>query len=234
MFFNRHFTFSVAALACCCLLSACNDEENPTTPSSNQASVRFVNALEGTTQPLVLTTNGTAGSAVSYQNFGGCQTIPAGTENFSFALNGSSTPLVTIPAQTFTGGGRYTVVATGNPTLPTFLVMNDAYTAPASGRGWLRVVNAVGPTNPFDVYVGTPSAPLGTVNQTNTAYNVTQSYLNVPTGATQVQVTDVGTQTVTGATSSFTVTGGTPQTVFVTPATTAGGAYTTFVVPTCP
>jgi hypothetical protein len=95
------------------------------------------------------------------------------------------------------------------------------------------VINAVNLTSPFDVYVGSPGAPLGTSPQTNTGFNTSYNYLDVPDGATEVNFTAVGTQTVLGTSDTFTLNGSTAQTIYVTPPTTVGGDYTSFRVPSC-
>jgi len=231
MFLSRHTTASVLALASCFILGAC-DTSSTTTGTSNQATVRFVNAMTGSST-LSLSSNSTAGTGVAYQAFGACQTVPTGSVNFAIGQTGSSTALVTIPATTVSAGGRYTVIATGSVSASTYLLLNDAFTTPASGRARLRVINAVGLTTPFDVYVGTPGSSLGTANQTNVAFNTSQSFLDVPSGATQVWITTPGTQTVLGTTGSFTLSRSTPQTVVVTPAVTVGGQLVTVITPNC-
>jgi len=210
--------------------TACSDDNNGTAP--NTAQVRFVNAQTGGTGSLALNTNGTAGSAVAYQAGGSCQTVTAGNTSLSFAASNGTGATTTIPAQTFSAGGRYTVVATGSAAAPQYLVLNDATTSTAaSGRAWLRVVNTVGAT-PFDVYIGAPGAALGTSVQNSTTFNTSYPYLNVPAGSTQVNVTGAGVQTILGTSSTLSLASGTPQTVFFTPA--AGlGTYTSFAVPSC-
>jgi hypothetical protein len=112
------------------------------------------------------------------------------------------------------------------------LVLDDATTAAASGRAWLRIINSVGVGLPFDAYVGAPGAALGTVAQASTAFSAPYNFINVPAGATQVNATTVGTQTVLGTTGTVTLVGGTPETVIFTPATGVTG-YTSFAVPSC-
>lgn len=231
MFSSRSITIGMAMTAACLAFTACSSDNG--TGTSDKATVRFVNATTGGTGSLGLTTNsGAQGSAVAYQNYGGCQTITPGSTNFSVASAGSSTVAGSLPNQTLTAGSRYTLLASGSAASPTLTLMNDTYTTPASGRARLRVFNATA-SLPFDVYVGTPGASLGTANASNVAVNSSPSFLDVPSGATAVNVTGVGTQTILGTSSSYTLGSGSVNTLVVTPSATLGGMYTSFIVPEC-
>jgi len=234
-FLHRHATLTMAVAASCVALAGCDNTDNGT-GFSDQATVRFVNALSGTTSgSLGLTANGSAqGSGVAYQSYGACQHLtPAST---TFAFGESSTALATIPAQTLEAGTRYTVVATGTATTPTYLFLNDTYTTPAAGRARLRIINAADAT-PLDVYVSAPGASLGTANLTSVPFDnsdATAAFIDVPDGSTQVRVTEHGSLVVLGSTSAFTLNSGDVATVVVMPATTLGGDFNLVLVPECP
>jgi len=225
---------SMVLAASCVLFTACSSDYGIGT--SNRATVRFANAATGGTGSLGLSVDGGAqGSAVAYQNSGSCLHITPGSTDFSVAAAGSSTAVAQLSSQNLTAGTHYTLVASGSATSPTLTLLTNTYTTPASGRARLRLFNAVGLANVFDVYVGAPGAALGTANQTNVGYQTSQSYLDIPAGSsTQVSLTAPGLQTIVGTSATFTPSSGAVTTMVATPATTGGGLYTSFFVPDCP
>lgn len=235
MFLHKAHVILLGLGGSCVMLSACGSDTS-TGANSHKAAVRYVNAMTGGTGSLVFTTNGnTNGQTVAYQQSSSCQSLNPAATDFSVEQSGSSTALANLSGETLAGGGRYTVVAAGNTTLqPQLIFLNDTYTTPATGRGRIRVVNAVNTATPFDVYIGTPGSSLGTSSQSNLTYNTATSYIDVPAGLTQVTVTAPGTQTQLGTSANFTVNSGDVSTIVFTPATTNGGLLTSFSVPECP
>jgi hypothetical protein len=189
--------------------------------------------MSGGTGSLVFTVNdSTVGQTVTFPGASSCQKTPAAATDFAVEQSGSSTALATLSGETLTAGSHYTVLATGTTTTPYLIFLTDTYTTPATGRGQLRVINAVGTGSPFDVYVGASGAALGTANQSNVSFNTSQAFLDVPAGSTEVQVTAPGTQTVLG-TSTFTVNSGDVLTVVFAPPLTVGGGFPALVVTEC-
>ncbi|HXC25611.1 MAG TPA: DUF4397 domain-containing protein [Gemmatimonadaceae bacterium] len=234
MFFQSPNTIFLGLTASCLILNACSTD-SVTGGNSNQASVRYANTMAGGTGSLVFLENANStGLTVPYQTVGACQNLSPASTDFSVEQSGTSTVLASLSGETLTAGSRYTVLATGTTTAPNLIFLTDTYTTPASGRGRLRVINAVGVGISFDVYIGTPGSALGTANQTNVGFNTSQAFLDIPAGLTVVQVTTPGTQTVLGTSGNFTVNSGDVTTLVVGPATTVGGAFTSFFVPECP
>jgi hypothetical protein len=216
----------------CLVLSGCSTDS--VTGGGSKSTVRFANAMTGGSGSLVFNVNGsTSGQTVTYQQFGNCQQLNAASTDFSVMLLGGSGALATLSGETLTDGSKYTLLATGSTSIPTLIFLTDTYTTPATGRGRLRVVNAVDAGTSFDVYIGAPG-PLGTVGPLDVGFNTSPAFVDVPEGLTQVRVTIPGTQTVIGTSVNFTVNSGDVTTLVFAPATTVGGALTSFFVPECP
>lgn len=229
--FVQRSAIAMALAASCTLFAGCSSDSILNT---DKASVRLANAMTGGSGSLGLGVNGgVQGAPVAYQSYGSCQKLSPNVTTFTVGAAGTSTALVSSSATTLSEGTRYTVLASGSATTPNLTVLTDDYTTPSSGRARLRVVNAVGVGALFDTYVGAPSAALGTASQTSVAFNSSPAFLDVPSGATEVNVTVPGTQTVLGTSAAFTLNSGDIRTLVITPSATVGGTYSSFLVPEC-
>jgi hypothetical protein len=233
MVIARSIAGSTVALVTALSLGACGSSGSDVgTGPSSTATVRFANGQAGGAQPYVLSANGTAvGAAVSYQNSGACQTIPAGNTTFAFAQQGSSTPLLTLNQTTLTGGRRYTVFATGVLSVARGLVLADSFGTAASGHAKLRVLNATNQATSFDVYVGDPGSALGTAASSNVGFQ-SAPIIDVPAGDVLVRLTAAGFTTVIGS-KQFTLSSGDEQTLVITAPPDVGDPYPSFLVAPC-
>jgi hypothetical protein len=223
-----------AAIALAVVAAACGDSEDDdtTTAPSTSAQVRFVN-LTGSNIDVVK--NGTVVSGFGNLAFGattGCTSVTAASPNVVVRNTGGA-PISTF-APTLTGGGRYTIVAyRGSDGTTQFLTLNDLNTPPVTAEASMRVVNLASGTGPFDVYVTTPNAALGTTSATNLAFATSAPFFNVPSGFRQVRLTGTGTTTVGFDLPSQMFQAGTTSTVFVGPAATGSTTLRSVVVPAC-
>lgn len=232
MFLNKTNTILLGLTGSCLILGGCSTDK--VTGRSGTAAVRYVNALTGGTGSLVFDVNeSTTGQTVAYQSSAGCQSLNSASTDFSVTQSGSSTVLASVLGQTLTSGGHYTLIASGTSVTPSLVFLNDSYTTPATGRARIRVLNAVGSATTFDVYINAQGAALGTPVASSVGFNTSQGFIDEPAGSTQITVTPHGTQTVLGSVT-LNVNSGDITTVVFTPATTLGGAFTSFAVQECP
>lgn len=146
--------------------AACDGD--PTT-SGPTARVRFFNAAEGMAGSGGFTTNGqfAAGSALAFgQSTPACTTVDAGSTSFAFGAANpggtglSGSPLATLNNGSITGGGTFTVAATGSAANPTLFLLEDSFSGSmANGQAAVRFVNLAPGTattaNTFNVFLGT-------------------------------------------------------------------------------
>jgi hypothetical protein len=215
------------------LVGACESKNDPMGPNS-QAQVQFANVsnLPGL--------NFTAGGQAMAQNVGfgtpttQCVRLNSGNTAFGATATGTNTAFGANINQNLTAGGRYTVLAAGTAAAPRYIFLDDATTAAPSGQGRLRIVHAApGLTTGQDVHVTAVGAPLGTATASNTMYGGTTSWVNVPTGQTQIRLTATGTQNVGWTSETFNVTAGENRTIVIAPGTTAG-TYRIVNLQACP
>ena len=121
---------------------ACDDNNGGVLiPVQNQATVRFVNAIPGTSN-LGFTFNGVSqGGTLAFQ--GSTQCLRLNTSASSFAFNTSGTTGVNRTfTQTLVAGSRYTILAAGTASNPSVIALTDESVTAASGRARVRVINA--------------------------------------------------------------------------------------------
>jgi hypothetical protein len=231
---SMHFrTLAVTILASCAALSACDDGDDVTgTATSNNATVRFINA---TNLSLDIGRGGsvaTGNGALGYGTFSNCMTVDATNPNVAVRQTGTSTALAGFtPA--FQATGNYTVVMyPGAGGTTTFTTVPNAFT-PTAGQGGLRVFNAAGAGTNYDIYVGTPGAALGSPAANNVSYGSGSSYFNVGTSAAQqVRITNAGSQTVMLDVGTRSFAAGQNVTLVIAPPTT-GSTPRAFYVTGC-
>jgi len=189
-------SLALVLLASSVALAACEDDD-PTGPgSSNNATVRFINATSTSLDIGQGGTVATGNGALAYGTFSNCLTVDATNANVAVRQTGTSTALTGFtPA--FQPGGNYTVIVyPGAGGTTQFTTVANAFT-PAAGQGGLRVFNAAGTGTNYDIYVGAPGAALGSPAANNISYGSGSSYFNVATNAAQqVRLTNAGSQTV--------------------------------------
>src|SRR5688500_1845260 len=167
---------------------------------TNSVRVRFVNALSGADGNLLLTANGTVVGA--QQGFGTssgtCATIGAGSDRTLVIGSANSTgtaitdTLFTLPAS-LTSGGNYTIVATGTPTNPQILVLDNNTTVPSAGNANVRVINATGTAIDF---FATAGSTLGTTPTTaNIGANAVGAFAMSPVTNNTPTFRNVGSST---------------------------------------
>ena len=189
-------SLAVALLASSAVLVGCDDGDATGPGTSNNATIRFVNA---TNLSFDIGQGGgvaTGNGALGYGTFSNCMTVDATNPDVGVRQTGTSTALTGFtPA--FQPQGNYTVVIhSGAGGTTTFTTVANAFT-PAAGQGGLRVFNAAGAGKNYDVYVGAPGAALGSPAANNISFGSGSSYFNVSTSAAQqVRITNAGTQTV--------------------------------------
>lgn len=195
--------------------------------SADAATVRFVNA---TATPLDLATGGTVPATHANIASGqgvACFSVPDPTvSGLSVRLAGTSADLAGF-APTFSGGGRFTVVAyPGTAGAVQFVTIPTAAT-PAAGRSLLRVFDGATTLGQVDLYLSTPGAALGIPTVSGLGAGLTSGALDVAAGATQVRLTNTATTTVVLDAGSQVLEAGKSYTLIVSSATAA------ILVPDC-
>ena len=228
----------VPCLALAALTAACeNDDDIVNVGTNNTASVRFVNAVQGSGN-MALTANGSmVGSAQTFgPNSSVCSTVnTASPASFAFGTANSGGTGISGTAtsfnQTLASGGNYTVVATGTAANPSYIFLNNTPTTAASaGFANVRFVNATGASS-FDAFATTGGAALGTASATglNAATSASaSSFMTVPITNNTFTFTTAGSTTPVSSTSSGSFNSGGNYTVLLLPGATAG-TYQTLV-----
>ena len=109
---------------------------------ANSASVMFVNGCAGTTNVDITSNNTkiTAAANLAFLKNSSYQNITAGTDSITFVLTSIGTPLKT-HTSIITANVHYSVFVGGLITGPSYVILTDDLTAPASGKVKIRFVN---------------------------------------------------------------------------------------------
>ncbi|HEU4565963.1 MAG TPA: DUF4397 domain-containing protein [Gemmatimonadaceae bacterium] len=235
-------TFSALALVAAALVAvACtNDDDNfHVGPTTQNASVRFVNA---STQGLNIdvASNGTVGTGNGNLAFGSsssCITTDVANPGLTVRSAGDTTALTGF-TPTFQAGQRFTVIVGGTQAAPTFLTLRD--TTASSTGGFLRVVNLTSDTSTFNVFATAASdttLPATANAQVGTGVAQNSGFFAVPAGSTQIRFTAASdtTKAVVFSPTAFTVANGDVQTLVLADSTAgATGHFQAFVASSCP
>lgn len=182
-------TLALAAVA----LTACEDGVGP----DSTARVTVVNA---TNAQLDVLTDGQLSPANARLNFaGGSRCLVVDPTNTGLSLRESNSLLtVTTFNSAFEPGGTHTVIATQTTTGVFSTLTLSNLNTPLSGNGGLRVVNAGGGTQTYDVYVTDPGVSLSgqSARGSSLASGQASSFFSVTAGTPQqVRLTTAGTTT---------------------------------------
>lgn len=221
-----HRPLAIAALASLAFMAACGDDD--VTGTSNNATVRFVNA---TNTNLSVANNGVAGAGNSSLGFGNgssCMVVNSTSPNLTFT-NSSTNAAVTGFTPNLTTGGNYTVVAyTAANGTTQFATINNNYT-PVSGQSGVSVFNAANGSGNV-VLLGNGTA----LNSgSTTAFGNTGTWFSVPSGA-QTFTFNTGTGTTAfGSTGAVNLTAGQNNTIVLGPPSTGSTTLRSFVSNGC-
>lgn len=231
MFLRKSLSIAIP-FAMAIAITACSDIGI----SPTNSTVRFVNAIPGASLLSFTSSTGFPVNNIEYQGYSQCTQMTAGTVAFTFGGNGTNVPSTVMNPVTLFGGGKYTIVAFGNPSAPSSLFLPDTFTAPGLGSVALRVVNEAPSAGNVDVYAGTPNSALVNPLATNIAVGGV-AYITVPAEQGQeVWLTTTQTKTVVANTDPnqpLTFPSGDEQTLFFIGGT-GGSAALSFLVPHCP
>ena len=177
------------------------DDNNPGggTVPTNSVRVRFVNALTGAGGNLLLTANGNVvGTQQAFGTSSTCATIGAGSDRRLVVGRANSTgtaltdTLFALPAS-LTSGGNFTIVATGTPTNPQILLLDNNTSLPQAGNANVRVINATGTAIDF---FATAGSTLGATPTTaNIAANAAGAFAMIPVTNNTLTFRNVGSLT---------------------------------------
>lgn len=150
----------ILALALASLAVVACDDDDPSGPQGDIATVRVVNAASGTAG-VDVTASGLTSLLADNLNFRGssaaCQAVPANEEQTITFLQGT-TELAEVDF-TFEEGGRYTIVLSTNGASRVVNILEDEETVTAGNRA-VRFLNAS--EEPGDVYLFATGAAVGT------------------------------------------------------------------------
>jgi hypothetical protein len=227
----RHTSLFTIPLAVSLAITACSDIG----VSPTSTTVRFVNAIPGAS-PIGFTSNiGFPVNNIEFEGYSQCTTLTAGTTTFTFGGNGSDVPPTTMTPVTLFGGGKYTIIATGNSAAPSFLFLPDTFTAPPVGSATLRVVNDIPNAGTVDIYVDAPNT-VALVNPSATGIPVGGvAYITVSAQqALQVWLTTTQTTTIEATTTTpLNFPSGDEETLFFF-GSSGGSTALSFTIPHCP
>ena len=172
------------------------------------------------------------GQYASTDASGNYRQVEAGTNEkvFAYLGNNSSAPIATTTS-TLLKNGYYTVANLGAPGSVQLVVLPDGYTAPSGGFA-MRFVMGSQRSGPVDVYLTAAGAPVsGSPTFSNLQFGSTQTYVQVPTSAGEIQITPAGNPTHVLFVGSFTASSGNNYTgYFLDPASTTSNAYGVLLV----
>ena len=216
-------------LALALVVGACEDDEDGTGPNTQQAQIRFVNAIGGVNGNLALTANGTmVGSALGFGSSAStCTRVNSGSATLAFGTANtggtgiSGTALETM-TQNLAAGGNYTIIATGTAADPQFLVFNNTSTTTIpTGQTAVRFVNLVpsltgGASSTFNVFTGTTTTGTPLASSVSFATQPT-TFTNIQPGSTTFTFTNAQGQTIFSNGTGLNLTAGTTNAVAILP-----------------
>lgn len=225
-------------LAAALFTAACDDDSggDPTTVDP-RPSVRFFNAMTGMTGSggFAMNEQFVTGSALTFgQSTQPCPKLDAGLTTFGFgaantagtALSGN--PLATLPNQTITNGGDYTVAAVGNGVHSLVYMINNNFSGTlSSNQAAVRFVNLAAATNPFNVMIGT------TVHATNLELGVTSAFATVPSGNAAFSILQDQQVVISGTPATLNLQAGTVNTVAIVHNGAMGSGFRLINLPRC-
>jgi hypothetical protein len=196
------------------------------------ATISLANATDAS---LNLAQNGmllTNGSNLAFGGSSSCTTVVAATPGLTVTQGTSSTALTGF-SPSLTAGTSYTLVAYPTASGGTaFATLANTYT-PTSGQTGLRVFNATSATTGIDVYLTAVGGLLGTPTATNVTAGSASTFVSVPAGLTQIQLTSTGSTSVVLDGGQQTLIAGKNATLVVAPAVAGSTATRVFLVPAC-
>jgi hypothetical protein len=158
-----------------------------------------VHAISGTSNVDVLVDNLTVQAGLAYGAISPTTNISSGAHAIRINAFGTGNSLISV-GQVFNGSASYTLVAGGNNTTATLLVLPNNIT-PSAGNVRIRFVDATPLSAAYDVYVTAPTTDIstGAVNPTLTGVS-SDSVVPLPAelaaGNYRVRVTSTNTTTV--------------------------------------
>jgi hypothetical protein len=229
----RSLAIGMAMLPMLALAACDSDSSVGTVGTSNNATVRFINATSTSLDIANAGTVATGNGALSFGTASTCMIVDATNSNLAVRQTGTSTALTGF-TPSFQAGGNYTVIAyPGVGGVAQFATVSNAFT-PSAGQGGLRVFNAAGAGTNYDVYVTAPGAALGTSNVNNVGFGAGSSYFNVSgTTAQQVRITNAGSQAVVLDVGNQTFTSGANTTLVIAPSIAGSVTPRAFLVQGC-
>lgn len=153
------------------------------------ANIRLANATASALDFVQGTAALTGGSNLAFGTSSACASVNATTPNLSVRVNGTTTALAGF-APVLQAGTSYTVVAYPSGANTAFVTLSNTFT-PTTGQAGLRVFNASGLPGAFDVFV-TAGGSLVTPTVSNVLNAGTSTFVSVPAGSGQIQLTATG------------------------------------------
>jgi hypothetical protein len=193
------------ALFPCAVLAACESHNTVAVGGSNGATVRLVNATGSSLDLVVNGVAATGNRALAFGVSSACTTVDVTSGSIAVRVTDSTTNLPFTPILAV--GGTYLVLAYPNAAGAIQLSTVTQNFTPISVRSALAVFEGVPSTvtGNYDVYVTTPAAALTTPDFRNLTFGFGTPFFDRLPGATQVRLTDAGTQNVVIDAGSFTL-----------------------------
>jgi len=194
------------------------------------ASVRFFNAVLGTTGSTAFTMNGQieSGSAVAFgQSTQNCSAASAGASSFGFGA-------ASLNNQSIAPNGNYTVVATGSVDNPMLFLLDNNFTGSlGANQAAVRFVNLApgANSNTFTVLSGTIGSTPTSVVATDIAVGSPTAFSSATGGSNAFTVLTNHDVVITGNPATLNLQAGTVNTIAITP--NSSGGFQLINIPRC-
>ena len=234
-------TAATLALGCAITLTGCGDDDeddNRVGPSTQNASVRFVNASSGLTFGVFRGGSAVTGASSVAPGSAACARVNAASPSLAVRAAGGTANLTGFTQPTISANQTATVVVTGTATAPVFTTLAaETVPTPGASQAVVRVVNVSTGGN-FDIYANPPATGTPAVSAAglNTTSNRSAFISNLPAGSTTIRIQTAGgsaTGTPLLNVPAFTVAAGDVRTVVIGGTATAPTA-TVVATPACP
>ncbi|HLO66721.1 MAG TPA: DUF4397 domain-containing protein [Holophaga sp.] len=172
------------------LLALSRDPAHPVTEiPDNRALVRAVHASPDAPAVDVVVNGQTALTGVTYPQASAYLPVPQGAATVQLNLAGTSTAVINAPA-TLVAPNAFSIFAVNQVAGLQLLAVADDLTPPPAGKAKLRALHLSPDAPAVDVWVN------GAKVLSNVAFKGASAYLQVPAGATSVQIAVAGTTNI--------------------------------------
>jgi hypothetical protein len=165
--------------------------------STDNANVRVLNLISGTTNVTVTAGGATLMTGGGFESIGAYTGIGGGNIEFKVTIPGTPGALVDV-FYGLGGGVYYTFVPVGSPGAATAVLVADGYPNPGSGNMAVRVLNMSSVVTSMDLYLTAPDTDIASATPvvTSATTGTVTNFVNTPAGTLRVRLAVAGTKEV--------------------------------------